>query len=88
MWLGANNRRSHRSTRKRAAHAADLAKDHPGAQYRNAAIRKARFEIRWEDRFNLSVDGNACEFYDEARVTILLPKQPFPSAGSIKYCSH
>ena len=39
---------------KIAAHAADLAKGHPGAQYRDNAISKARFEFRWEDQFNLS----------------------------------
>ena len=41
---------------KIAAHAADLAKGHPGAQYRDNAISKARFEFRWEDQFNLSLD--------------------------------
>jgi phosphomethylpyrimidine synthase len=41
---------------KIAAHAADLAKGHPGAQYRDNALSKARFEFRWEDQFNLSLD--------------------------------
>ena len=41
---------------KIAAHAADLAKGHPGAQYRDNAISKARFEFRWEDQFNLTLD--------------------------------
>jgi phosphomethylpyrimidine synthase len=40
-------------TYKIAAHAADLAKGHPGAQYRDNALSKARFEFRWEDQFNL-----------------------------------
>ena len=43
-------------TYKIAAHAADLAKGHPGAQYRDNAISKARFEFRWEDQFNLGLD--------------------------------
>ncbi|MGC2627778.1 MAG: phosphomethylpyrimidine synthase ThiC, partial [Candidatus Udaeobacter sp.] len=51
---------------KIAAHAADLAKGHPGAQYRDNAISKARFEFRWEDQFNLSLDPKtAREFHDE-----------------------
>ena len=51
---------------KIAAHAADLAKGHPGAQYRDNAISKARFEFRWEDQFNLSLDPEtAREFHDE-----------------------
>ena len=49
---------------KIAAHAADLAKGHPGAQYRDNAISKARFEFRWEDQFNLSLDPEtAREFH-------------------------
>ncbi len=40
---------------KIAAHAADLAKGHPGAQYRDNALSKARFEFRWEDQFNLTL---------------------------------
>ncbi len=51
---------------KIAAHAADLAKGHPGAQYRDNAVSKARFEFRWEDQFNLSLDPEtAREFHDE-----------------------
>src|SRR5437667_7381836 len=51
---------------KIAAHAADLAKGHPGAQYRDNAISKARFEFRWEDQFNLSLDPDTAEeFHDE-----------------------
>ena len=53
-------------TYKIAAHAADLAKGHPGAQHRDNAISKARFEFRWEDQFNLSLDPEtAREFHDE-----------------------
>ena len=53
-------------TYKIAAHAADLAKGHPGAQHRDNAISKARFEFRWEDQFNLSLDPDtAREFHDE-----------------------
>ena len=53
-------------TYKIAAHAADLAKGHPGAQYRDDALSKARFEFRWEDQFNLSLDPDtAREFHDE-----------------------
>lgn len=53
-------------TYKLAAHAADLAKGHPGAQHRDNALSKARFEFRWEDQFNLSLDPDtAREFHDE-----------------------
>lgn len=53
-------------TYKIAAHAADLGKGHPGAQYRDNALSKARFEFRWEDQFNLSLDPDtAREFHDE-----------------------
>ncbi|MGH7888201.1 MAG: phosphomethylpyrimidine synthase ThiC, partial [Candidatus Binatia bacterium] len=51
---------------KIAAHAADLAKGHPGAQERDNALSAARFEFRWEDQFNLSLDPDtAREFHDE-----------------------
>jgi phosphomethylpyrimidine synthase len=51
---------------KLAAHAEDLAKGHPGAQYRDTALSKARFEFRWEDQFNLSIDPEvAREYHDE-----------------------
>jgi phosphomethylpyrimidine synthase len=66
-------------TYKIAAHAADLAKGHPGSQYRDNALSKARFEFRWNDQFNLSLDPDtAREFHDEtlpaegAKVAILL----------------
>jgi phosphomethylpyrimidine synthase len=53
-------------TYKIAAHAADLAKGHPGSQYRDNALSKARFEFRWEDQFNLSLDPlRARSFHDE-----------------------
>ncbi len=53
-------------TYKIAAHAADLAKGHPGAQYRDNALSKARFEFRWDDQFNLALDPDtAREFHDE-----------------------
>jgi phosphomethylpyrimidine synthase len=53
-------------TYKLAAHAADLAKGHPGAQHRDNALSKARFEFRWEDQFNLGLDPEkAKEFHDE-----------------------
>lgn len=53
-------------TYKIAAHAADLAKGHPGAQYRDNALSKARFEFRWADQFNLSLDPDtARDYHDE-----------------------
>ncbi|MFD1551423.1 phosphomethylpyrimidine synthase ThiC [Putridiphycobacter roseus] len=53
-------------TYKIAAHAADLAKGHPGSQHRDDALSKARFEFRWEDQFNLSLDPElAREYHDE-----------------------
>jgi phosphomethylpyrimidine synthase len=67
-------------TYKIAAHAADLAKGHPGAQYRDNALSKARFEFRWEDQFNLSLDPvTAREFHDET-----LPSE---GAKSAHFCS-
>ena len=50
---------------KIAAHAADLAKGHPGAQYRDNALSKARFEFRWEDHFNLSLDPETARAYHD-----------------------
>ena len=67
-------------TYKIAAHAADLAKGHPGAQIRDNALSKARFEFRWEDQFNLGLDPDkAREFHDET-----LPKE---SAKIAHFCS-
>ena len=67
--LGLPNRKDVKDgviTYKLAAHAADLAKGHPGAQYRDNALSKARFEFRWEDQFNLSLDPDtAREYHDE-----------------------
>jgi phosphomethylpyrimidine synthase len=73
---------------KIAAHAADLAKGHPGAQIRDNALSKARFEFRWEDQFNLGLDPDrARAFHDET-----LPKQAhkvahFCSMCGPKFCS-
>ncbi len=54
-------------TYKIAAHAADLAKGHPGAQVRDDAMSKARFEFRWKDQFNLSLDpARARQYYVES----------------------
>ncbi|HXH65330.1 MAG TPA: phosphomethylpyrimidine synthase ThiC [Mariprofundaceae bacterium] len=65
---------------KIAAHAADLAKGHPGAQQRDDALSKARFEFRWEDQFNLSLDPDTARaFHDET-----LPKE---SAKVAHFCS-
>jgi phosphomethylpyrimidine synthase len=65
---------------KIAAHAADLAKGHPGAQYRDNAVSKARFEFRWEDQFNLSIDPEtAREFHDETL--------PAEGAKTAHFCS-
>jgi phosphomethylpyrimidine synthase len=52
-------------TYKIAAHAADLAKGHPGAQHRDNALSKARFEFRWEDQFNLSLDPETARAYHD-----------------------
>lgn len=52
-------------TYKLAAHAADLAKGHPGAQHRDNALSKARFEFRWEDQFNLSLDPDTARSYHD-----------------------
>jgi len=67
-------------TYKLAAHAADLAKGHPGAQYRDNALSKARFEFRWEDQFNLSLDPEkAKSFHDQT-----LPQD---NAKTAHFCS-
>lgn len=67
-------------TYKIAAHAADLAKGHPGAQLRDDALSKARFEFRWEDQFNLGLDPDTARaFHDET-----LPKE---SAKVAHFCS-
>ncbi|USD60413.1 phosphomethylpyrimidine synthase ThiC [Vibrio sp. SCSIO 43140] len=75
-------------TYKLAAHAADLAKGHPGAQIRDNALSKARFEFRWEDQFNLALDPDtARQFHDET-----LPQESgkvahFCSMCGPKFCS-
>ncbi len=67
-------------TYKIAAHAADLAKGHPAAQYRDNALSKARFEFRWNDQFNLSLDPEkARSFHDETL--------PADSAKTAHFCS-
>jgi phosphomethylpyrimidine synthase len=67
-------------TYKIAAHAADLAKGHPGAQIRDNALSKARFEFRWEDQFNLGLDPDkARAFHDET-----LPKEGAKVATSAR----
>ncbi|MGQ0657674.1 MAG: phosphomethylpyrimidine synthase ThiC [Chromatiales bacterium] len=67
---------------KIAAHAADLAKGHPGAQLRDNALSKARFEFRWEDQFNLALDPDtAREFHDET-----LPKEGHKLAHFCSMC--
>ena len=67
-------------TYKLAAHAADLAKGHPAAQFRDNALSKARFEFRWEDQFNLSLDPEkAREFHDQT-----LPNE---NAKTAHFCS-
>ncbi len=65
---------------KIAAHAADLAKGHPGAQQRDDALSKARFEFRWEDQFNLSLDPDTARAYHDET----LPKD---SAKVAHFCS-
>ncbi|MBP0491967.1 phosphomethylpyrimidine synthase ThiC [Roseomonas indoligenes] len=69
-------------TYKIAAHAADLAKGHPGAQLRDDALSRARFEFRWEDQFNLSLDPDtARSFHDET-----LPKEAHKTAHFCSMC--
>ena len=65
---------------KIAAHAADLAKGHPAAQYRDNALSKARFEFRWEDQFNLSLDPEKAREYHDATL-------PQDSAKTAHFCS-
>jgi len=67
-------------TYKLAAHAADLAKGHPGAQYRDNAISKARFEFRWNDQFNLSLDPQTAEAYHDETL-------PQEGAKTAHFCS-
>ena len=75
-------------TYKLAAHAADLAKGHPAAQIRDDALSRARFEFRWEDQFNLSLDPETARDYHDQT----LPKEAhkvahFCSMCGPKFCS-
>jgi len=65
---------------KIAAHAADLAKGHPGAQRRDNALSQARFEFRWEDQFNLSLDPDTARAYHDATL-------PDHAAKGAHFCS-
>ncbi|WP_230632976.1 phosphomethylpyrimidine synthase ThiC [Paenibacillus athensensis] len=75
-------------TYKIAAHAADLAKGHPGAQVRDNALSKARFEFRWRDQFNLSLDPErAIEYHDETLPAEGAKTAHFCSMCGPKFCS-
>ncbi|WP_061809607.1 phosphomethylpyrimidine synthase ThiC [Rossellomorea vietnamensis] len=75
-------------TYKIAAHAADLAKGHPGAQKRDNALSKARFEFRWRDQFNLALDPDrALEFHDETLPAEGAKTAHFCSMCGPKFCS-
>ena len=75
-------------TYKIAAHAADLAKGHPGAQARDNALSKARFEFRWEDQFNLSLDPEtAQQFHDETLPDNAAKVSHFCSMCGPHFCS-
>ncbi len=69
-------------TYKIAAHAADLAKGHPGAQARDDALSKARFEFRWNDQFNLSLDPETARSFHDAT----LPAEPAKAAHFCSMC--
>ena len=75
-------------TYKIAAHAADLAKGHPGAQIRDNALSKARFEFRWDDQFNLGLDPDkAREFHDETLPQVSAKVAHFCSMCGPHFCS-
>src|SRR6266700_3812165 len=75
-------------TYKIAAHAADLAKGHPGAQRRDDALSKARFEFRWKDQFNLSLDPDTAEaFHDQTLPVEGAKTAHFCSMCGPKFCS-
>jgi phosphomethylpyrimidine synthase len=75
-------------TYKIAAHAADLAKGHPGAHLRDDALSKARFEFRWEDQFNLSLDPETARgFHDETLPSDNAKLAHFCSMCGPKFCS-
>jgi phosphomethylpyrimidine synthase len=65
---------------KIAAHAADLGKQHPGAQERDDALSRARFEFRWDDQFNLSLDPETARAYHASTL-------PAPAAKKAHFCS-
>src|SRR5205085_10323554 len=67
---------------KIAAHAADLAKGHPGAQEWDNALSRARFEFRWEDQFNLSLDPDTARSYHDET----LPAEPAKTAHLCSMC--
>jgi phosphomethylpyrimidine synthase len=89
--LGLPNREDVRTgvvTYKIAAHAADLAKGHPGAKDRDNALSKARFEFRWKDQFNLSLDPErAVEYHDETLPAEGAKTAHFCSMCGPKFCS-
>ncbi len=89
--LGLPNKKDVREgviTYKIAAHAADLAKGHPGAQDRDDALSKARFEFRWEDQFNLALDPEtAREYHDETLPADGAKVAHFCSMCGPKFCS-
>ena len=75
-------------TYKIAAHAADLAKGHPGAQFRDDAMSKARFNFRWEDQFNIGLDPDtARKMHDETLPSHGAKKASFCSMCGPKFCS-
>ncbi|MFQ5717293.1 MAG: phosphomethylpyrimidine synthase ThiC, partial [Nitrospinales bacterium] len=81
--LGLPNRKDVRDgviAYKIAAHAADVAKGHPGSRMRDDAVSKARFEFRWEDQFNLSLDPETARSYHDETL-------PSPSAKTAHFCS-
>ncbi len=89
--LGLPNREDVRQgviTYKIAAHAADLAKGHPGCQHRDDALSKARFEFRWEDQFNLALDPETAKsFHDETLPADGAKVAHFCSMCGPKFCS-
>jgi phosphomethylpyrimidine synthase len=73
---------------KIAAHAADVAKGHPGAQIRDDALSRARFEFRWDDHFNLSLDPDTARaFHDKTLPAVGAKAAHFCSMCGPKFCS-
>ena len=88
LWRSFGVGKHHKQAYRLAAHAADLAKGHPAAQLRDDALSKARFEFRWEDQFNLSLDPDTARSYHDET----LPKEAhkvahFCSMCGPKFCS-